>query len=150
MTVSRFALTRRIFVAGIAGFGLATAFAGMALAENPGDISDKEALQRQQAGQMIIVDVRTPPEWAETGVPQDAITVDMQDPAFVQKMVELRLANPDLEIGFMCRSSNRSSQVQKALSQAGFDRVYSIVGGMSGNGEATGWIADGLPTEKCC
>ncbi len=74
----------------------------------------------------------------------------MQDPDFVNKMVELRQSNPDKEIGFICASSNRSGQVQKALSQAGFDRVYSVYGGMTGNGQVPGWIADGLPTEKCC
>ena len=99
---------------------------------------------------MIIVDIRTPPEWAQTGIAKNALKIDMQDPDFVQKLVQVRMANPDQEIGLICASSNRSGQAQKALSQAGFDRLYSIYGGMTGNGQVKGWIADGLPTETCC
>ena len=147
---------RRALITGLAGAGVVAAvvaaglFPSMVSAANEGDVTDKGAFEKQQAGEMIIVDVRTPPEWQQTGVAKGALTVDMQDPDFLKKMVELRQSNPDKEIGFICASSNRSGQVQKALSQAGFDRVYSVYGGMTGNGHVPGWIADGLPTEKCC
>jgi len=147
---------RRALVTGLAGTGVVAAvmaaglFPNVVSAANEGDVTDKDAFERQQADEMIIVDVRTPPEWQQTGVAKGAQTVDMQDPDFLKKMVELRLSNPDKEIGFICASSNRSGQVQKALSQAGFDRVFSVYGGMTGNGQVPGWIADGLPTEKCC
>ena len=147
---------RRALVTGLAGAGVVAAvvatglFPNIVNAANEADVTDKDALARQQDGEMIIVDIRTPPEWQQTGIAKDALTVDMQDPDFLKKMVELRQSNPDKEIGFICASSNRSGQVQKALSQAGFDRVYSVYGGMTGNGQVPGWIADGLPTEKCC
>ena len=150
MTVSRFSMSRRAFMAGMSGLGFAAALAGSALAANPGDISDADAYKRQQAGEMIIVDIRTPPEWQQTGIAEGAIKLDMTAPDFVEKLVELRKANPDKEIGLMCRTSHRSSQAQQALIQAGFDRVYSIVGGIAGNGQTAGWIADGLPTVGCC
>ncbi len=150
MSISVFTPTRRDFVVLAAALGATIALVGAAYADDSPDITDSDAFLRQQAGRMIIIDVRTPDEWRTTGVARDALTIDMQNPDFVNKIVELRRANPDMEIGFMCRTSHRSSQVQKALSQAGFDKVYSIVGGMSGNDQAAGWIADGLPTEGCC
>lgn len=147
---------RRALVTGLAGAGVVAAFVATGLipsivsAAGEGEVTDSVAYERQQSGEMIIVDVRTPPEWQQTGVAEGALTIEMQDPDFLAKLVELRQANPDKEIGFICASSNRSGQVQQALSQAGFDRVYSIYGGMTGNGRVPGWIADGLPTEKCC
>ena len=122
----------------------------MASAANDGNVSDAEAYQLQQDGKMIIVDIRTPPEWSETGIAKGAVRIDMTDPNFVKDMVALRLANPDKEIGLMCRTSHRWGAAQQALTQAGFDKVYSIYGGIAGNGQVPGWIADGLPTEKCC
>lgn len=142
----RRALTIGLALAGIAvAFGAATLIPGMVAAADDANVSDTDAFERQQTNAMIIVDVRTPPEWQQTGIATGALTVDMQDPDFVKKMVQLREANPDKAIGFICASSNRSGQVQKALVQAGFDKVYSVYGGMTGNGQAPGWIADGLP-----
>jgi rhodanese-related sulfurtransferase len=148
MTASACFPTRRGFMAGVSGFGLLLALSSPARADNSGDISDTQAYQRQQANQMVIVDIRTPPEWQETGVAKGALMFDMTAPDFIDNMVALRKANPDKEIGLMCRTSHRSSQAQTALTQAGFDRIYSIVGGLSGNDQASGWTADGLPVEK--
>ena len=150
MTFSSLLISRRAVLAGTAGIALAAASSGTILAQDTPDITDADAYARQQAGDMIIVDIRTPPEWAQTGIARDAHKIDMQDPDFVQKLVDLRLANPDREIGLICASSNRSGQAQRALSQAGFDRLYSVYGGMTGNGQVAGWVADGLPTEGCC
>ena len=150
MTSASFVVSRRAALAGAAGISLVAALSGTVLAQDTPDITDADAYARQEAGDMIIVDIRTPPEWAQTGIAKDALKIDMQDPDFVQKLVDLRLANPDQEIGLICASSNRSGQAQRALSQAGFDRIYSVYGGMTGNGQVGGWIADGLPTEGCC
>jgi len=147
---------RRALVTGIAGIGLVAAFGltgfipDVVNAANDADVSDTQAYQLQQADKMIIVDIRTPPEWQQTGIAKGALTIDMTAPDFLNKMVALKKASPDKEIGLMCRTSHRSSAAQKELVQAGFDKVYSIFGGIAGNGVVPGWIADGLPTEKCC
>lgn len=147
MTDTAFSLTRRSVLAASFGFALAAMVPAMALAADDPNISDKTALERQDAGDLILVDVRTPPEWRHTGVAKGALTIDMQDPQFVQKIVDLRKAHPDAEIGFICASSNRSSQVQAYLAQHGFANTFSVYGGMTGNGKVPGWIADGLPVE---
>ncbi|MBU2533286.1 MAG: rhodanese-like domain-containing protein [Alphaproteobacteria bacterium] len=149
MTYATLLLTRRATLAGALAFGFALAVPGAAAAAEA-DISDIDAFERQQADEMIIVDIRTPPEWAETGVATGAVTIDMQDPEFIPKLVALRTENQDKGIALICASSNRSGQAQRLLSQSGFDRLYSVFGGMTGNGQVAGWIADGLPTEKCC
>ena len=133
----------------VLGVGAAMA-ASLPLAGFPAEnavITDQDAYTRQQAGQMVIVDVRTPQEWQQTGVAVGAEPIDMSDPEFLQKLVQLRQDNPGIEFGFICRSGNRSGQVQSYLAQNNVAGVYSVDGGMSGNGQASGWISDGLPVE---
>ena len=150
MTFSSPLLSRRTVLAGAASLFVVLPLTGTGLAQESPDISDTEAYARQQAGEMIIVDIRTPPEWQQTGIAKGALKIDLQDPEFIDKLVQLRTENQDKEIALICASSNRSGQAQRALSQAGFDRLYSVYGGMTGNGQVDGWIADGLPKENCC
>ena len=42
-------------------------------------ISPEEALERAQGGEITIVDIRLPFEWAETGLPEPAIGISLQD-----------------------------------------------------------------------
>lgn len=150
MTINTSVVSRRTILAFGAGIVALTAFAQAAQAQSTAYISSADAFARQQSGELILVDIRTPPEWAQTGVARDALKIDMQDPEFVSKLVALRQQNPEKEIGLICRSSSRSSYAQTQLSQAGFDRLYSVDGGMAGNGQAKGWINEGLPVVGCC
>ncbi|MCB9993077.1 MAG: rhodanese-like domain-containing protein [Hyphomicrobiaceae bacterium] len=145
MTETKLKLSRRLVLGAGVAAAAAMPIAGFA-ADDP-NITDRSAYDRQQAGQMIIVDVRTPQEWQQTGVAVGAEPIDMNDPQFLQKLAELRQQNPGTEFGFICRSGNRSGQVQSFLAQNNVPDVYSVSGGMSGNGQSAGWIADGLPVE---
>ena len=52
-------------------------------------------------------------------------------------------------IGLICRTGNRTTQMQRVLQEAGFTQVYNIKEGMVGSGAGPGWIARGLPLEAC-
>lgn len=109
------------------------------------DISAQETFLRLQQDDILVVDVRNEDEWRHSGLAQSAVPISMQDPQFMQKIMKLRMQHPGKDIAFICASSRRSGLVQNELAKRGFDGVYSVYGGMTGNGKVPGWIVEGLP-----
>jgi rhodanese-related sulfurtransferase len=134
--------------------GLAAGLAGLALiacapsSAGP-ELSAREAYQRAQAGQLTIVDIRRPEEWRETGVVPGAARIDMRRPDFGQAVLKTVQGNPNAPIGIICRTGNRTTQMQKAMLDAGFTQVYNIREGMAGGPAGPGWLRQGLPVERC-
>ena len=137
-------LTRRALAALLLAGSPAIAFAQAA----PRVMTPREAYAAQQAGQAVIVDIRTPAEWAETGAPKGAARIDVGAPDFVQKLDALRKANPGKDVALICRSSSRSARAAAALVQQGWSGVIDVAGGVAGSPRGAGWIAEGLPIEK--
>jgi rhodanese-related sulfurtransferase len=103
-------------------------------------VSDKKA---------ILVDIRTPEEWKETGVAEGAHKLDMNDPMFAAKLSKIVEGDRTKAIALICRTANRTRTVQAALmQQGGYSRVINVEGGMIGNSADKGWIARGLPVKK--
>lgn len=100
------------------------------------------------AGKVALVDVRTPPEWAQTGIADIATPIDMTASDFVPKLKAVIAENPGKRLAFICRTGNRSSHIVAALEQAGLKDLIDVAGGMSGKGANPGWIASGLPVKK--
>ncbi len=146
MSASMIALSRR------AALALALAAAATpALAQGPSApaaYTPKEAFQKVEAGEAILVDIRTPEEWAETGVPKGAHKLDMTDPQFLTRLGALRDANKGKTIALICRSSNRSEYAQKALAARGWTNVVDVAGGLVGSKRDPGWSAAGLPMQR--
>lgn len=118
---------------------IAPAFAAERL--QPADIA-----AQVDAGKAVLIDIRSPAEWAETGVAAPATTIDMTAPDFMDKLQDVVKANPGKRLAFICRSSNRSGQLTQALEeQAGMTDLIDVAGGMLGKGSDAGWIAAGLP-----
>ncbi len=109
-------------------------------------ITATEAHDQALAGEIILVDVRTPEEWAETGIGEGAIALDMRTDQFVPALVALRKANPDTPIAMICRTGNRSQFVVSALAGQGFPGLVDVSEGMVGGPRGKGWIPTGLPT----
>ena len=119
-----------------------------ALAQGPlPSVSVKEAHQQASDGKMVIVDIRTPGEWAETGTPQGAVRLDMTERDFPTKLATLQKQIGDKAVGIICRTANRTSYVQEVLTRHGF-KLINIRGGMAGNPGNPGWIASGLPVAR--
>jgi rhodanese-related sulfurtransferase len=111
-------------------------------------ISVREAHERAKAGKSILVDIRRPEEWADTGVPQGALKLDMTSPAFEARLAALRAENPGKPIDLICRTANRTRAVQEALIKRGWRDVVNVRGGLLGNPGNPGWLDERLPVGR--
>lgn len=109
------------------------------LATEVARITPVEAAQRVAGGQAVLVDVREPGEWAETGVAAPAVLLAKSDFDGAQKDWKPFLEqNAGKEIILYCRSGNRSGLVAAVLVEKGL-RVVNA-------GAFKDWQAAGLPT----
>jgi rhodanese-related sulfurtransferase len=101
----------------------------------------KEAAQRIADGSAVLVDVREPSEWAETGVAEPAYLLSRS--SLEEGSGEWRSfleQNKSREILLICRTGNRAGQIARALTQQGIHATN--LGGFSA------WKKAGLPTRE--
>lgn len=103
------------------------------------------AFNAARKGEIILVDIRTPQEWAETGIGEGAIALDMRAPDFVRSLVTLRKTYEDKPIAMICRTGNRSGYVVQTLAAQGFPGLVDVSEGMAGGPNGKGWLARALP-----
>jgi rhodanese-related sulfurtransferase len=108
-------------------------------------LSVREAHEAAKAGKLVLVDIRTPEEWADTGVPEGAIKLDMTGSAFEVRLAALKLDHPGKPIALICRTGNRTSTVQKKLAGRGWTNLIDVRGGLLGNPKDKGWLSENLP-----
>ena len=111
----------------------------------PFSVSVREAHERAKSGASVLVDIRTPEEWADTGVAEGAIRLDMTTPGFEIRLAGIRAENPGKPIDLICRTANRTRQVQDALTKRGWRDLVNVRGGMLGNPTDKGWLDEKLP-----
>jgi len=92
---------------------------------------DKEMLENSD---MVVVDIRTPMEWQQTGVVPGCHTVMFFDErgsydaeAFLKEMDAL--GGKDQEIGLICRTGSRTAQIAGFMAQNGY-KVKNLAGGV--------------------
>jgi rhodanese-related sulfurtransferase len=128
---------------------LALLVSGAAMSQpSPVNISPDEAHKLAAEKKVILIDIRRPDEWAETGVGEHAIRLQMEDPMFAAKLNAAMGNDRTKPVALICRTANRTRTVQQALMQSGYTRVINVEGGMIGNAADKGWIARGLPMSK--
>jgi len=117
------------------------------------EIAAPEAYEAIRAGKLKLIDIRTPPEWKQTGVAQGASLVNMIHPngaaGFLDAVLSKVGGDRTAPIALICRTGNRTTQVQKFLQAQGFTHVLNIREGMAGSAAGPGWLARKLPTEPC-
>jgi rhodanese-related sulfurtransferase len=86
----------------------------------------------------IILDVRTPEEYAEGHLP-GAINIDYRNEKFEEGLDTL---NKDLVYDVYCRSGNRSLESTEIMKKKGFKNIYHFEGGF------TEWEKKGFPVVK--
>ncbi len=138
---------RRGFLIGAIG----GAVVGLSLTTQPASasetvISAPDVYVAAKSGNIILVDIRRPEEWAQTGIAEGAIALDMTEKTFVDSLVKLRAAYPEKPIALICRTGNRSGYVFDALNQQGFPNLLDVSEGMVGGPNGKGWGPRGLPT----
>jgi len=115
------------------------------------DISAPQAFERSKQGSLLIIDIRTPEEWRETGVIPGARRADFyRGPnALLKSVLEMVDGNKDAPIALVCHSGSRTIQAQKFLQAQGFTQVYNLREGMGGSAAGPGWLKRQLPLEPC-
>ena len=143
---------RRVFLGAILATGVVgyMAFVSPGFAKKAGKkgyevMQANIAHEAAASGEIILVDIRTPQEWQETGIGEGAIPLDMREESFVASLVELRTNNPDTPIALICRTGNRSGYVVNALVEQKFPGLVDVSEGMAGGRNGRGWIRSGLP-----
>ena len=121
-----------------------------AQAENqlPALISAPDAYALAQAGEITLIDIRTPREWRNTGVPEGAALINMRDRDFVDQVLAQIGGDKSTPIALSCATGGRSSNSARKLRELGFTNVSDVSEGFHGNRTAgPGWEARGLPIE---
>ena len=96
---------------------------------------DAAAVLADAPDDLVILDVRTPEEYAE-GHLEGAVLVDFYDADFADQLAEL---DPDVPYLVYCRSGNRSGQTLPIMEQLQFGSASDIDGGI------IAWADAGLP-----
>lgn len=111
---------------------------GSFAAHAEGEISPKEAAMLYDEKKAIIIDVREDNEWDEGHI-ANAIHIPLGQ--LKDRLPELQ-AYKDSTIITECRSGRRSLSAQSVLENAGFNKTYSMKGGIQA------WTEQGLTTIK--
>ena len=93
------------------------------------DLSQQEwANQLEQDDNAVIIDVRTPDEWAE-GIIPNALQIDIyQGQGFIYKIDEL---DKSKNYYVYCKAGGRSAQACSIMNQLGFENAYNLIGGIT-------------------
>ncbi|MEY8881106.1 rhodanese-like domain-containing protein [Donghicola sp. XS_ASV15] len=79
---------------------------------------------------LLVVDIRTPEEWEETGVIENAALVTFTASDSFFKAIEVR-RSPGQKIALVCRSGNRSDAAARQIAQQVDADVIDVAGGMN-------------------
>ncbi len=112
--------------------------AAFVLAGDVQKIAPLDAAKRVAEGKAVLVDVREPKEWAETGVAAPAVLLPKSDFDGAQAQWKDFLAHVgDKEVILYCRTGHRAGVVAKALAERGI--TVANAGGLKD------WTSAGLP-----
>jgi len=104
-----------------------------------------EAHELAMRGDIILIDVRTPAEWKETGVGASARAVSMHLPGFFKKIETIVNGDKSKAIALICARGNRSNRMQAMLIERGYTNIIDVAEGMLGSTAGPGWLKLGLP-----
>jgi len=103
------------------------------------DISQAELMQRIQANQPgLILDVRSPQEYAEGHIPG---AINIPHDQLGSRLAEIG-SYKENDVVLYCRSGRRVVIAANTLQPAGFRKLQHL------DGDMNGWISKGLPIKK--
>ena len=116
------------------------------------DMSADQALEAAREQRVMLVDVRTPAEWKQTGIAPGAARISVTEHpqgerGFVADVLALVDGDRSRPVAVICRTGRRSAAAERLLERNGFSHVYNVVEGMAGSTAGPGWLARGVPTE---
>lgn len=130
----------------------ALSFAALLSMAAPVSAAEKLAADRASAAALandiVLIDIRTPAEWADTGVPDAAEALDMRDPDFLTKLQAITAAAPSRPVALICATGGRSAFVVSELEKRGYSGLLDVSEGMFGSNAGPGWLARDLPVRS--
>lgn len=115
----------------------------------PGGILAADAAHAKAiAGEITLVDIRRPDEWARTGSGEGAVRIDLRRDDFVDVVRAAAGGNLGAPIALICARGVRSARTSNQLIDAGFTNIIDVPEGMLGSSAGPGWLARGLPVVK--
>ncbi|MEM7752566.1 MAG: rhodanese-like domain-containing protein [Pseudomonadota bacterium] len=106
-----------------------------------------DALAAAATGEILIVDIRRPDEWAQTGVAEYAVPIDMRNDDFLVELAAVR-ASDRQPVAVICARGVRSARLTRRLEAAGIAPIVDIPEGMLGSPFGPGWLKRGLPVSQ--
>ena len=100
--------------------------------------SPQQVVQLINRGKTVLVDIRTPEEFA-AGHLRDAKNIPLAD---LPSKLAAAVKNKGLPLILVCQSGVRSGRAVAAAKTLGYDQVHSLGGGLAA------WKSAGLPLEK--
>jgi len=122
------------------------ALAGLSISAQADTVNiDAATLERLRAEGVPVVDIRTAPEWQQTGIVPGSHLLTFFDSrgeaepeAWLARLQAI--AKPGQPVVLICRSGNRSTVVSRFLTEnAGYAKVYNVEAGIRG------WLKDAHP-----
>lgn len=119
------------------------------------DIDSAELARLQKSG-VPVVDIRTAPEWEETGIVAGSRLLTFFDERgrydAARWLEQLKAtAGPQQPVVLICRTGNRTRMVGQMLSQqAGYAKVYHVKAGIKGWQRDGGAVVTALPALAAC
>jgi len=111
-----------------------------------------DAYRRARSGEIILLDIRSPGEWRQSGVPRGALPVTLHDrngiEAFYRAILAATGNDKSKPIALICATGNRSRWAQGFLASKGFTGIENVGEGLYGNGIHPGWLRRGLPLDR--
>lgn len=99
---------------------------------------DAKAAQKSLSGDVIVLDIRTPTEFAEGHI-EGALNIDFNADDFADNIEKL---DKSKEYLVHCRSGGRSGRSLPTFESLGFEKILHLDGGM------LAWVEAGLSTKK--
>ena len=109
-------------------------------------INPQQAFEQTKNNQIILVDIRRPDEWKNTGIPKGAMPIDMRDKNFVAKIKKLYQTH-NKPIALICAHGVRSKRLAKKIKEININ-VIDVPEGMLGSNHGPGWIKRKLPIKQ--
>lgn len=113
---------------------------GLATSSSFANIGVEEFAKLIAQPEVIVLDVRTPSEFAEGHI-EGSINVDVNAPDFKKQIASLKLKK-DAKFAVYCRSGRRSSNACNILSEEGYKDLSNLNTGI------IGWKNAGMKTVK--
>lgn len=109
-----------------------------------------EVQKRLSTGTLLLIDVRSPEEWRDTGLAKGAVPISIHGKdglkGFVSEVGARTNGNQLRQIALICASGIRSARAVRTLSKAGYSSLFNVREGMQGNfKDGPGWLKRSLP-----